>query len=218
MKPVRLQFAAIIVCSLFSASALAAGPLELLRIRSKATCWNIARCFRPTNPYEDGVSIVTIAGTKKSTLRKWMATCAPPTIAEMQGRWRVLNRGLAAAATGHSRAVKEIWADSCSGFGDNIMIEEMAPDDWMSTWTFETDHSGSLERRGNFALTPADGESPGPQAAVIDYRKAKNPRLDPNRIVIDKIVKLNDRYMLGLAIAVVGPAKFKIGYFVLERI
>lgn len=187
------------------------------KVRVRAAQWNLARAIRPTNPATEGMSLVTIAGASKRQLREWMQKCPPPTIAEMHGTWRGLNRGLGPAVLGFSQFTKTICTDCRGGHGDNITIKQVSPEYWCpQNWLAKRkDHE--FDRHGNYIVEPTVDRCSSRQGVILNYRAADNPLCDPARFLVDKIVKLDDRYLLGKAMYKVGLAKVTVAYFVLER-
>ena len=177
----------------------------------QSTRWNVARAFHPTNPEVDGVSMVTLAGASKRQLREWMQNRPPPTLQEMNGTWRGLNRGVGPAMLGFSQFAKHMCANCGSGHGDNITIKQVGPSGWCTEQNWRAIRKdGKLDRSGNYVIETHQG-------LMLNYGAAENPRCDPSRFLVDKIVKLNDRFLLGKAVYKVGLAKVTVAYFVLER-
>lgn len=211
------------VCVLaFESSAVhAANPLREAvantQVRFQAAKWNIARNIRPTDPASDGLSLVTIAGASKRQLRQWMRECPPPTMQELSGTWLGLNRGVGPAVLGFSQFSKQMCANCCGGHGDNITIRQVAPKHWCSQNWLAVKKNHDYVRKGNYLIERANRRRPSPQGLLLNYGAAENPKCDPSRFLVDKIVKLNDRYLLGQAIYKVGVAKVTVAYFVLER-
>jgi|GEM_PF-5516841 len=185
---------------------------EDAKARMQSTRWNLARAFHPTDPEVDGVSIVTIAGASKRQLREWMRNCPPPSLQEMNGTWRGLNRGVGPAVLGFSQFAKHMCTNCNCGHGDNITIKQVGPSEWCSgrqSW-LAVRKNGELDRKGNYMIEFNQG-------ARLNYGAADNPKCDPSRFLVDKIVKLDERFLLGKAIYKVGLAKVTVAYFVLER-
>lgn len=187
-------------------------PLDEVRVWMQSARWNAARVFKPTDPQRDGVSIVTIAGAKRSQLRHWMENCPPPSLEEMRGTWRGLNRGIGPALMGFSQFSKQMCVNCQGAHGDNITIKQVGPCDWSngSNWR-AIKKQQKIDRHGFYKICHDQ------QAAILDYGAAENPPCDPAKFLVDKIVKLDDRYLLGRAMVRVGFAKVTVAYFVLER-
>lgn len=149
-----------------------------------------------------------------------MANCPAPTLAELNGTWKGLNRGIGPAMLGFSQFAKQMSTGHDGGRGDNIAIHQLCPDEWEGplSWRTITTEQLTLDRRGNYIVRAPHGRGPHRQAAVLDYGEAANPIGDPSRLLIDKVVKLNDRFLLGRAMLQLGPAKITVSYFVLERV
>lgn len=185
--------------------------IEDAQARLQSARWNVARAIKPTNPEVDGVTIVTIAGASKRQLREWMRSCPPPTLDEMNGTWRGLNRGMGPAILGFSQFAKHMCTGHGCGYGDNITIKQVGPRGWCSEQNWRAIRKdGKLDRKGNYVIEFDCG-------AKLNYGAAENPRCDPSRFLVDKIVKLDDRLLLGKAVYKVGLAKMTVAYFVLER-
>jgi hypothetical protein len=137
----------------------------------------------------------------------------------MQGTWRGLNRGLGPALLGISQFTKQMCACGCVGHGDNITIKQVDPACWScrNQWQPVYRADGTLERGGRYVIKPRTTSKRSEQAAELNYGEANNPKGDASRFLVDKIVKIDDQFLLGQAIYKVGLAQVTVSYFVLER-
>ena len=128
-----------------------------------------------------------------------------------------LNRGLGPAVLGFSQFAKHMCTDCAGGHGDNITIKQVAPCGWCSRNWLAAKDNHDYDRHGNYIVEEANHRRPSRQGVILNYRAAENPMCDPARFLVDKIVKLDDRYLLGQAMYKIGLAKVTVAYFVLER-
>ena len=143
-----------------------------------------------------------------------------PTSADLVGYWRGVNKGIVELA-GYKQFIKEILPQDCQLSGDNIMVHQVSNDLLRCCgWQAKSDpcSSDGLERRGKFAILPARGIGPFKHGVVFSYRKGDNRRRDPVRVLVDRVVKIDDNHLLGRVTANFGPIRIPLAYFMLERI
>lgn len=148
-----------------------------------------------------------------------MQTFPAPTRAEMHGVWRGLNKGVGPAMLGIAQFSKEFHTFGTSPRGNNVTIEQRKPECWCSrsAWNPLLE-CGELDRHGYFKINCPDGKGPFPHAVELNYGQAPNPFCSPERLLVDKIVKLDDDHLLGFAMIQIGLLKLPGPYFVLERV
>jgi len=169
------------------------------------------------------VNSVDLMNTKNFRLKDYrrMFRCGQtPTSADLVGRWRGVNKGIVEFA-GYRQFIKEIKPECCSLSGDNIMVHQVSNDLLRCCgWQAKSDPASwdGYERKGKFAIGGAGGIGPFKHGVVFSYRKGGNRKLDPVRLLVDRVVKIDDNHLLGRATANFGPLRIPLAYFVLERI
>ena len=141
-----------------------------------------------------------------------------PTSEELVGQWRGVNKGVVRLA-GYKQFIKDIKPDCCGISGDNIQVCQVS-DDLLRCigWQPKIDAcTGELERRGKFAVLCPRGCGPFKHGVEFNYRRGGNRKCDPAKLLVDKVVKIDDNHLLGRATANFGPLKIPLAYFVLER-
>jgi hypothetical protein len=139
---------------------------------------------------------------------------------ELVGTWRGVNKGIV-ELVGYRQFIKEIAPVDCQLKGDNIMVHQVSNQLLRCCgWQPKTDATSwdGLERRGKFAVEGAGGIGPFRHGVVFNYRNGGNDRRDPVRLIVDRVVKIDDNHLLGRAVAKLGPIQIPLAYFVLERI
>jgi hypothetical protein len=143
-----------------------------------------------------------------------------PTSADLVGRWRGVNKGIVELA-GYKQFIKEILPHDCELSGDNIMVHQVSNELLRCCgWQAKSDPGSpdGLQRKGKFAIRGAGGIGPFRHGVVFSYRQGNNRRLDPVRLIVDRVVKIDDNHLLGRVTANFGPLRIPLAYFVLERI
>lgn len=143
-----------------------------------------------------------------------------PSSEDLVGNWRGVNKGIV-ALVGYKQFVKEITPVNCELKGDNIMVHQVSNDLLRCCgWQAKPDPGSwdGLERRGKFAIQSAGGIGAFKHGVVFNYRDGDNRRGDPIRLIVDRVVKIDDNHLLGRAVARIGPFRIPLAYFMLERI
>ena len=143
-----------------------------------------------------------------------------PCSADLVGYWRGVNKGIVELA-GYKQFIKEILPQDCELSGDNIMVHQVSNDllrccGWQAT--SDSNSPDGLKRKGKFAIQGAGGIGPFKHGVVFSYRKGKNRKADPVRLLVDRVVKIDENHLLGRVTANFGPLRIPLAYFVLERI
>lgn len=141
-----------------------------------------------------------------------------PTPQELVGYWRGVNKGIVELA-GYRQFVKEILPQGRYLSGENIQVGQVRPEMLRQMgWQVKLDQqTGQPERNGKFAIQAPNSRGTFGKGAVFSYRDADNRRSDPARLLVDKVVKIDDNHMLGRVTARFGPIEIPLAYFVLER-
>ena len=146
-----------------------------------------------------------------------------PTPDQMQGLWRGVNKGIV-TLVGYKQFVKEIQPCGTVLFGDNIQVHQVSNDVLRCIgWQPKVQGDGQLERQGKFVVKPPDRRrrligAAFSHGAVISYRDGGNDRRDPIRLLVDRVVMIDNNHMLGRATANFGPIQIPLAYFMLERV
>ncbi len=137
---------------------------------------------------------------------------------ELVGVWRGVNKGIVELA-GYRQFVKEITPAGNVIIGDNIQVHQVSNQMLESMgWQPKFEPNGELERRGKFVVQPPQGIGAFRNGVVFSYRDGGNPPGDAARLLVDKVVRLDDDHLLGRATAKFGPIQIPLAYFVLERV
>ncbi len=210
-------------------------PLEAVRVgrihRTAGTlacvqgCGQQTRLMRSCKPQSHqlsraGVDLMDTSGVRLIEYRRLFRQGQTPTAADLVGNWRGVNRGIV-ELVGYKQFIKEIKPEDCGLSGDNIMVEQVSNELLRSIgWQVKADAASAdgLKRKGKFAIRDARGIGPFKHGVIFDYRKGNNQKMDPVRLIVDRVVKIDDNHLLGRATANFGPLKIPLAYFVLERI
>ena len=166
---------------------------------------------------------VDIMDTRNFTLfdyRKMFAEARTPEPHELVGRWRGVNKGIVEIA-GYRQFIKEVTPTCCDLWGDNILVEQVSNEMLRSIgWApiAGPPEQGYLSRQGFYQVQSPHGIGRFKHGAVFSYRDGANERLDPVRVLVDKVVVLDHNHLLGRATANFGPIRIPLAYFTLERI
>ncbi len=162
-----------------------------------------------------------IMDTRNFRLRDYrrMFKCGTtPTEEDLVGHWKGVNKGVV-ELVGYRQFIKEIQPNECGISGDNIMVGQVSPEMLRCVgWQPKVDEcTGELERKGKFAICPPHGCGAFKHGVEFNYRRGDNRKRDPVRLIVDKVVKIDDNHLLGRATANFGPLHIPLAYFVLER-
>jgi hypothetical protein len=151
--------------------------------------------------------------------RRMFVNGTTPSPAELAGRWRGVNKGIV-ELVGYRQFIKEITPQSCQLTGDNVMVEQVSADILRSCgWQVKSDPQSidGIKRKGKFAIEEPRGIGAFKHGTIFNYRNGDNKKSDPVRLLVDKVVKIDDNHLLGRATANFGPVQIPLAYFVLER-
>lgn len=170
-----------------------------------------------------GVDLMDTRNFRLIDYRRMFKAGRAPTVAEMQGRWRGVNKGVVNLA-GYNQFIKEIGLTGDVCLGDNVQVHQVSNDILRCMgWQPKIDECGQIERRGTFKIYgPGGRDGIGGRAfrhgAKFSYRDGGNPRGDASKLLVDRVVMIDCNHMLGRATAKFGPINIPLAYFVLERI
>jgi hypothetical protein len=141
-----------------------------------------------------------------------------PTTEDLVGQWKGVNKGVV-ELVGYKQFIKEIKPGNCVISGDNIMVGQVSEDLLRCVgWQPKLDPcTGEAERRGKFAICPPHGRGAFKHGVEFNYRYGGNRKRDPVRLLVDRVVKIDDNHLLGRATANFGPFHIPLAYFMLER-
>ena len=71
---------------------------------------------------------------------------------------------------------------------------------------------------GAFQVQQPRGRGAFKHGAIFSYRDGDNEKLDPARLLVDKLVVLDSNHLLGRVTANFGPVQIPLSYFTLERV
>ena len=151
--------------------------------------------------------------------RRMFVNSPAPEPWELVGKWRGVNKGIV-KLLGYKQFIKEIEPRGCSLSGENILVHQVS-DDLLRCmgWQPKIDRAtGKSKRRGKFAVVGPKGHGAFSHGKTFCYRRGGNRACDPARLIVDKVVKLDDDHMLGRATIRIGLVHIPVAYFVLERI
>ena len=167
---------------------------------------------------DSGSDIMDTRNYRLRDYRRMFMNGTTPTEADLVGTWRGVNKGVAAVA-GYKQFIKDIQPNGHSISGDNFEVHQV-DNKFLYELGWEpnvNEFTGELKSLGKFAVEPARGRGAFCHGVVFSYRRGGNRRLDPARLIIDKVVKIDDNHLLGRATANVGLFRIPVAYFVLER-
>lgn len=165
-----------------------------------------------------GVDMMDTRNFSLLDYRRILVNGETPTVEELRGRWRGVNKGVV-TLVGYGQFIKEIGIEGEACFGDNVQVHQVSAECLRALgWQPKIAASGLVERRGRFQIKPADGRGPYGHAATFSYRDGGNPKSDPVRLLVDKVVKVDENHLLGRATARFGLIDIPLAYFMLERI
>ncbi len=150
--------------------------------------------------------------------RRMFMTHRAPTSAELQGTWRGVNKGIVRLA-GIKQFVKEIQPCGSVMFGDNIEVNQVSEQMLRCAgWQPKVDRrTGMLKRNGKYMVQSPNFRGPFGHGVTFSYRDGGNRRGDFRRLIVDKVVLLDQDHLLGRASVRIGLIQIPVGYFVLER-
>lgn len=166
---------------------------------------------------------VDIMDTRNFSLldyRKMFAESRAPQPRELVGRWRGVNKGIV-ELVGYRQFIKEVAPTPCDLRGDNIVVQQVSNDLLRSIgWApvAGMPEEGYVSRVGAFQVQQPRGVGAFKHGAIFSYRAGDNKKLDPCRLLVDKLVVLDRNHLLGRVTANFGPVQIPLSYFTLERI
>ena len=137
---------------------------------------------------------------------------------ELLGSWRGVNKGIATWAI-DDQFVKHFRREGGQVYGGNISVHQV-PNDQLaqSGWRPINDQSfGSQKRELDFLVQTPKRKRARKKGVVLNYRKGGNRMMDPTKLILDELVRLDENHLLGRATVRLGPIKIPVAYFVLER-
>jgi hypothetical protein len=183
----------------------------------------LAQLFHSKSPNATMVPHVDLMDTRNFRLidyRRMFRNGQTPTSQDLIGRWRGVNKGIVELA-GYKQFIKEILPQDCVLSGDNIMVHQVSNELLRSCgWQPKSDpySPDGLLRQGKFAIQSPSGFGPFKHGVIFSYRDGNNRRGDPVRLIVDRVVKIDDNHLLGRATVNFGLIRIPVAYFVLERI
>ena len=190
---------------------------QITRHRGEGAVWR-SRLQRPNSQ-----GSVDIMDTRKFTLldyRKMFRESRTPQPHEIVGQWRGVNKGIV-ELVGYRQFIKEITPTPCNLTGDNILVEQVSNDLLRSIgWApiAGMPEQGYVSRVGAFQVQQPRGRGAFKHGAIFSYRDGDNEKLDPARLLVDKLVVLDSNHLLGRVTANFGPVQIPLSYFTLERV
>ena len=149
--------------------------------------------------------------------RRMLLEGRPPTDAELVGRWRGVNKGVAVLA-GYRHFVKEIQLTEAGLFGENIKVHQTSPrTQRFDGWQYKLDCCGKVQRHDRFQIQCPDCAGRFGHGRVFSYRDGGNGLLDPSRLLVDRVVKIDQNHLLGRAVVRTLAGPIPVAYFMLER-
>jgi len=155
--------------------------------------------------------------------RRLFLQSQPPSPDELVGQWRGVNKGIV-TLVGYRQFIKEVQPCGQILIGDNIEVEQVSENVLRCFgWQPKFDEAGQLLREGKFVVYPPGRRklqlpSAFDHGAEINYRDGGNRRSDPVRLLVDRVVKLDNDHLLGRATARFGICQIPLAYFILERV
>jgi hypothetical protein len=144
---------------------------------------------------------------------------APAIDALLGYEYRGFNHPRRSALLGIRSFLKGFFAAGDEAFGFNARARQNGLD---GEWLAKPDdaHPRPFAFFGVAAVRPGERDSAYPHAVLLDYAAGRNAVYDPARLVRDYLVRVeedSDDLLLGKAYLAVGPARVRVGFFLLER-
>ena len=192
--------------------------------------WTAPQGFVPSNDppitYKQARRFDVMDTTGRGLLhyRKIMSQGVTPQPYELTGQWKGVNRGVVEIA-GFNQFIKEIQYKDGHLVGDNIQVKQVPsgkvrqqgwhPLPAPQNGRYQPD---AVKRVGKYAVQPPNNRGHFGNAVILSYRDGGNAKNDPARVLVDRVVKIDDNHMVGRAVANLGIVRIPISYFVLERV
>ncbi len=165
-----------------------------------------------------GIDLMDTRNFRLRDYRKMFMGGTTPKLHELKGHWRGVNKGIA-TMVGYRQFIKEIQPCGSVYFGDNIQVHQVSSACLRCIgWQPKVDADGTIKRHGKFAVQPPNDRGPFGHGVVFSYRDGGNRKSDPARLIVDKVVKIDDNHLLGRAVARLGLIQVPLAYFMLERV
>ena len=166
-----------------------------------------------------GADIMDVRNYRLIDYRRMFMQGRAPSPVELAGSWRGVNKGLV-RLIGYKQFIKEIEPRGCVTFGDNIEVHQVSDDILRCCgWEPKIDRRrGTLRRNGKYKVERPDHRGRFGHGVIFNYRKGGNRKLDPRRMIVDKVVIIDHCHLLGRATVGFGKLRVPVGYFVLERV
>jgi hypothetical protein len=204
LKPVR------VLCRLFCVGVLA------VQVSTAAAQGPVVRDLPPGTVL--GVDLMDVRNFTLMDYQRMFVHGRAPAPNDLLGTWRGVNKGVV-TLVGFRQFVKEIQPCGDVILGENIDVHQVSSACLRSLgWQSKIDESGNESRRGKFMVKTNSGPDRQNNPAEFSYREGGNRRTDPVRLLVDKVVKLDDNHLLGRASAQLGLVRVPIAFFVLERV
>ena len=189
------------------------GPVMFAPI-GDATCLGCESCATCSES-----DIMDVRNYRLKDYRRMFMRGRAPLPHELAGSWRGVNKGLV-RMIGYKQFIKEIEPQECVTFGDNIKVHQVSDDILRCCgWEPKIDpHTGFLRRSGSYKVEAPDYRGRFGHGVIFNYRKGGNRKLDPRRMIVDKVVMIDECHLLGRATVGVGKLRVPVGFFVLERV
>ena len=139
---------------------------------------------------------------------------------ELVGTWRGVNKGVV-ELVGLKQFIKEIRPEPGNViFGSNIETCQVIPDMVrFNGWQVVRNGDNCEVPVGtSFMIQPPNGKGCFGHGALFSYRDGKNDLTNPVRLLVDRVVVIDEQHLLGRASAKFGLVEIPLAYFVLERI
>ena len=192
--------------------------------------WTAPQGFVPSNrppiTYKQAKNfdVMDITGHGLLHYRRIYSQGTTPQPHELAGQWKGVNRGIVEIA-GYNQFIKDIHYKNGQLVGDNIQVQQVPSgkvrlQGWQplpapQNGRYQPD---ALQRVGKYAVQAPDYRGSFGRGAIFSYRDGGNAKNDPAKLLMDRVVKIDDNHMIGRATANFGPVRIPISYFVLERV
>ena len=192
--------------------------------------WTAPQGFVPSNDppitYKQAKNfdVMDISGHGLLHYRRIYSQGTSPQAHELPGQWIGVNRGIVQIA-GYNQFIKEINFNNGQLAGDNIQVKQVPagkvrqqgwkPKPAPQNGRYQPD---AVERLGKYSVQAPNHRGPFGRGAIFSYRDGGNAKNDPARLLMDRVVKIDDNHMIGRATANFGPVRIPLSYFVLERV
>lgn len=164
------------------------------------------------------VDLMDTRNFKLRDYRQMFISGSTPTPEELIGTWRGVNKGVV-TLVGYKQFVKEIKLTECGLYGENIKVHQVNRDCVRQLgWKPKLDQDGDVQYHDPFQIQSPSGVGRFGHGTVFSYRDGGNRRLAPSRLLVDRVVKVDQNHLVGRVVVRTLAGPIPVAYFMLERV